>query len=230
MENSLIEDQLTRVSIQLSFFEGIWILLISLTLGLYIRFLYNKFSITYSSKISFGNTILLVVVSVASLIAVVKTSLALSLGLVGALSVIRFRTAVKEPYNLAIMLFAICTGISIGASQFIFALQIIVIGSLAIIYSYKSSRSNKPLFSKADEIDTISLSLPSNISLSDIYKVLSENTDYYTILSVDQEENKELNLVVSVKISNQESLSKLKDILFDNYPGSNFSFYNTPSI
>ena len=86
------------------------------------------------------------------------------------------------------------------------------------------------MFSKADEIDTISLSLPSNISLSDIYKVLSDNTDYYTILSVDQEENKELNLVASVKISNQESLSKLKDILFDNYPGTTFSFYNTPSI
>lgn len=230
MDNSLFEDQLTRVSIQLSFFEGIRILLISLILGLYIRFLYNKFSITYSSRISFGNTILIVVVSVASLIAVVKTSLALSLGLVGALSVVRFRTAVKEPYNLAIMLFAICTGISIGASQFIFALQVIVIGSLAIIYSYKSSRSNKPLFSKSDEIDTISLSFPSNISLSDIYKVLSENTDYYTILSVDQEDNKELNLVASVKISNQESLSKLKDILFDRYPGSTFSFYNTPAI
>ena len=66
-----------------------------------------------SSKSGFGNAILLVTISTASLIAIVKSSLALSLGLVGALSVVRFRTAVKEPYNLAFILFAICAGISI---------------------------------------------------------------------------------------------------------------------
>ena len=46
----------------------------------------------------------MVSISVAALIAVVKSSLALSLGLVGALSVVRFRTAIKEPYNLSFLL------------------------------------------------------------------------------------------------------------------------------
>ena len=65
-------------------------------------------------------------------ITIVKSSLALSLGLVGALSVIRFRTAVKEPYNLGFLLFAICIAISIGASQFIFTILISIFGTLAM--------------------------------------------------------------------------------------------------
>ena len=82
---------------------------------------------------AFGNTILLVTVCVASLIAVVKSSLALSLGLVGALSVIRFRTAVKEPYTLSYILFSVCLGISIGASQYLFSLLIGIVGTISTV-------------------------------------------------------------------------------------------------
>ena len=60
----------------------------------------------------------LLVLSVFVITKVISNNIALSLGLVGALSVVRFRTAVKEPYNLAFLLFAICIGISIGANDF----------------------------------------------------------------------------------------------------------------
>ena len=50
-------------------------------------------------------------------IAVIKQSLALSLGLVGALSIIRFRTAIKDPEELANLFFAISIGIGLGANQ-----------------------------------------------------------------------------------------------------------------
>ena len=75
--------------------------------GLLIRQVFYRYSNSMSSRRGFGNTLLMVTISTASLIAVVKSSLALSLGLVGALSVVRFRTAVKEPYNLAFILFSI---------------------------------------------------------------------------------------------------------------------------
>ena len=68
-----------------------------------------------TGETSFGNTLLIVTISVASLVAVVKASLALSLGLVGALSVIRFRTAVKEPLNLSFILLAISLAIARAA-------------------------------------------------------------------------------------------------------------------
>ena len=230
--SNILNTNLSMSSIQLNFFDGLSILIASFIIGLYIRFLYNKFSITYSSRASFGNTLLILTISVASLIAVVKTSLALSLGLVGALSVIRFRTAIKEPYNLSIMLFAICSAISIGASQYIFTLQIMFFGTFAIIYAYKSYRSNNKRSnnSKVDDIDTIALEFPSGTTLSKIFNILSEETQYYSILTLDQSDNKGISLVANVKIGNQESLSHLKENIFKECPGASFSFYNTPSI
>lgn len=230
--SNIFDTNLSMASIQLNFFDGLNILIASFIIGLYIRFLYSRFSITYSSRASFGNTLLILTISVASLIAVVKTSLALSLGLVGALSVIRFRTAIKEPYNLSIMLFAICSAISIGASQFIFTLQIMFFGTFAIIYAYRSYRSNnkKSTNAKVDDIDTIALEFPSGTTLAKIFNILSEETQYYSILTMDQSDNKSISLVVNVKIENQESLSHLKDNIFKECPGASFSFYNTPSV
>ena len=95
-------------NIPITLIESFLILLFSSISGIIIRYFFLKFGDSMSSKIGFGNSILISTVSVAGLIAIVKSSLALSLGLVGALSVIRFRTAVKEPYNLAFILFSFC--------------------------------------------------------------------------------------------------------------------------
>ena len=154
---SLLNEGLFSVSTQLSFYETLSILVIALFGGLYVRYLYWKFATTFSSKISFGNTLLIITISVASLVAVVKSSLALSLGLVGALSVVRFRTAVKEPFNLAFLLFSICIGISVGASQYLFALFLSIFGTIGFLLAYRSTKygKSKGISLETDDIDTI---------------------------------------------------------------------------
>ena len=222
---------LDNVSVSLNFAQGITILLFAIVAGLYIRFLYIKFSLSYSSKISMGNTLLMVTISVASIIAVVKASLALSLGLVGALSVIRFRTAIKEPYNLSFLLLAICLGISIGASQYIFTLLVSIFGGLGILVSYKSSNQggfSRSIFKEKD-IDTLTVSLSSDASLEDFYKSISLFTKYYSIRSIDHSENEPLNIVLNVEFKNANSLSELKDLMVSKYPGSRFSFFSSPN-
>ena len=77
MDNSLVD--LSQVYVTINFFEGIKILTFSLIYGFLIRYIFIKYSNSFSSKKGFGNTILLVMISTASLIAVVKSSLALSL-------------------------------------------------------------------------------------------------------------------------------------------------------
>ena len=138
---------LPDINLNINFRESILILFLSLLAGLLSRFLYIRYSNTFSSKSSYANSLLMVTVSVASLIAVVKSSLALSLGLVGALSVIRFRTAVKEPYTLSFILFSVCLGISIGASQYRFALIVALFGALIslIINNQSRKKENKIL-------------------------------------------------------------------------------------
>ena len=227
----ILNEGLLSVSTQLSFYETIAILVIALIGGLYVRFLYWKFSTTFSSKISFGNTLLIITISVASLVAVVKSSLALSLGLVGALSVIRFRTAVKEPFNLAFLLFSICIGISVGASQYLFGLFLSIFGTIGFLIAYRSTKYSKTKgFSiEVDDIDTIAFTLPYGSSLDELYQLLKRTTSYYSIISIDQVDKEPISLAIKVKIMNPTSLSVLKKDLFEIFPGSRFSFYNSPS-
>ena len=144
VNEQLLNSNLSSDILRLSFIDGLTILLLALLAGYILRFVYKKYSTTFSSKNSYGNTILLITISVASLIAVVKSSLALSLGLVGALSVVRFRTAVKEPYNLSFLLLSICVGIGVGASQYMFAFMTLIIGTISvyILYSYSGTKSS----------------------------------------------------------------------------------------
>ena len=217
----------------MSFIGGLITLLLSFVAGIFLRYLFNKYSNTFSSKVSLGNTLLLLTISVASIIAVVKSSLALSLGLVGALSVVRFRTAIKEPYNLVFLLLSICLGISIGASQYLFALMICITAFLALVYLSKSStNSNSTIFFKnnnltLDEIDTIQLILPSEIVLGELESILKNTTEYYSIISLDQSEDESMSIVLRVKIENLKEIENLKSIIFNKFPGSSFSFYNS---
>ncbi len=226
MDNSFVD--LSQVYVNINFFEGLKILIFSLIYGFLIRFIFIKYSNSLSSKNGFGNTILLVMISTASLIAVVKSSLALSLGLVGALSVIRFRSAIKEPYNLAFILFAICISIAIGASQFSFATLITIFGSITIYCLFKYRNGfDKAL--KTDELDTIILNFNSEIDLKKIYSLLDINIVNYKIHSFN-ENNENISLIIrtsSLDISKLEKLRKEIKILCNDYE---INFYQDPKI
>lgn len=79
---------------------------------------YTVFGASLSNRRRFANTFVLLTLTIMLVISVVKASLALSLGLVGALSIIRFRTAIKEPEELAFLFFTVAIGLGFGAGKF----------------------------------------------------------------------------------------------------------------
>ncbi len=93
-------------------------------LGLY----YNKFGRSLSNKSRLAANFVGIAVTTTLVITIVKSSLALSLGLVGALSIVRFRTAIKEPEELTYLFLSIAIGLGFGAGQ-----QLITVVSLIII-------------------------------------------------------------------------------------------------
>ncbi len=231
VDNQLINDQIIA-STSLSFKEGTTILLISTIYGLYLRFLYSKFAVTFSSKVSFGNSILVISLSVAALVAVVKSSLALSLGLVGALSVVRYRSAVKEPYNLSFILLAISLAISNGASQYIFSFLLSIFGTLAIFISYKSASSKQfgKENAKISNIDTVHITLKKDSSLDLLKEILSESTSFFKIISLDKEEERPLSMVIKIQLNRNIDLIEFQQKLQTKLKGSSFRFYNSPII
>ena len=100
-----------------------------------LMYVYKNKANSLSSKIQISMIIPLLSNITFLVILIVKSSLALSLGLVGALSVIRFRTPVKEPEDLAFLFFAIALGIGYGALQ-IYSTSIIFFKLIIIIWFF----------------------------------------------------------------------------------------------
>ena len=78
---------------------------------------YKKFGNSISNRGQLAKVLILVGLTTFIIISIVKSSLALSLGLVGALSIVRFITAIKEPEELGYFFIAIATGLGMGANQ-----------------------------------------------------------------------------------------------------------------
>jgi uncharacterized membrane protein YhiD involved in acid resistance len=92
-------------------------LILAAILGLVLGSVYVRCAMSLSNRRQFARNFLLLTVTTTLIISIVKSSLALSLGLVGALSIVRFRAAIKEPEELAYLFLAISVGLGLGAGQ-----------------------------------------------------------------------------------------------------------------
>lgn len=92
-------------------------LVIGLLLSILLAVYYARFGESLSNRAKFAPILPLLSLITLLVITIVKSSLALSLGLVGALSIVRFRTAIKDPEELIFLFFAIAIGLGLGADQ-----------------------------------------------------------------------------------------------------------------
>src|SRR5688500_2910591 len=90
---------------------------VGLVLAIVLRWHFRRFSSTLANRDRFANVFPFILLTTLLIITIVKSSLALSLGLVGALSIVRFRTPIKEPEELAYLFIAIAMGLGLGANQ-----------------------------------------------------------------------------------------------------------------
>lgn len=108
-------------------------LLISFAAGLFIYWVYKKNFRGVMFSNNFALTLILMTTITAPVVLCISNSLELSLGMVGALSIVRFRTAVKDPLDTGYMFWALTMGILLGAGQFLLA-ALVIIGIALIIF------------------------------------------------------------------------------------------------
>lgn len=122
-------------------------LMISFLLGLFIYAIYKK---TFSGVMYSRNfNISLVAMSMITTLIImgVTSNIVLSLGMVGALSIVRFRTAIKDPIDIVYLFWAVAAGIVTGAGQFLLGITgSLVLGVMLIIFTNKSVREIPYMF------------------------------------------------------------------------------------
>ncbi|HHL57999.1 MAG TPA: DUF4956 domain-containing protein [Bacteroidetes bacterium] len=118
-----------------------------IVLAIILEYTYIKCARTISNRKQFAGVFLLIAFTTMLIISIVKSSLALSLGLVGALSIVRFRAAIKEPEELAYLFFAISIGLGLGANQTVivlvaFAVAMVILWGRYFIKGKRSRQQN----------------------------------------------------------------------------------------
>ena len=118
-------------------------MLIAFGLGLFIFFVYKKTyaGVMYSS--SFGVTLVALTMITTLVILAVTSNVVLSLGMVGALSIVRFRTAIKEPLDIAFLFWAIAAGIVLAAGMIPLAVfGSLFIGIIILVFANRKDMTN----------------------------------------------------------------------------------------
>ncbi|MEA3397725.1 MAG: DUF4956 domain-containing protein, partial [Chloroflexota bacterium] len=110
-------------------------LLLAFVLSVVVAVYYARFGEALSNRVKFARLLPFLTLVTLLVISVVKASLALSLGLVGALSIVRFRTAIKDPEELLYLFLAIAIGLGMGADQRIATLTAVGFILLLLIVS-----------------------------------------------------------------------------------------------
>ena len=188
---------------------------------------YIRCSESLSNRYSFSRIFPLISSATCLIIFVVKSSLALSLGLVGALSIVRFRTAIKDPEELVYLFVSIGLGLASGAEQYLAAIIGFILISIGA-YSLKIKRSSSSYSNclrltvenfRSSEISKLFSLITSHVERLSMNNLVTSNQDL---------EKCSLNLTISIK--NVDNFIKMKNELNQNFKDTKFNFIEIKNI
>ena len=203
------EEYLATSASQIPIFEFIINLCLTTALSLILSQIYIKYGNSLSNRRLFGKNFFMIAITTMVIITIVKSSLALSLGLVGALSIVRFRTAIKEPEELSYLFLNIAIGVGLGANQVtITTVAFIVIISIIIVKSKLAIRNGDD----SDLCLVVHSDNPVNIQSELIVEKLKDKCSMVKLKRID--ENKEmLELAFDVTFDSYENLNQVREEL-----------------
>ena len=180
-------------------------LLLAFGIGLFIFFVYKKTynGVMYSS--GFGVSLIAMTMITTVVILAVTSNVVLSLGMVGALSIVRFRTAIKEPLDIAFLFWAIGVGIVLAAGTLPLAvIGSIIIGVILLVFVNKKSHTNPYI---------VVVRCENHDAETVVSKFLRERTERCVIKSKTAQKNEiELNMEIRLKDDNTDFINTVADM------------------
>ena len=204
--NELINSNVAQVELIPTLFS----FLICVIMSFIVRDFYIKRSFSLTGKMHIGSIIPILSTVVFLVIIVVKSSLALSLGLVGALSIVRFRTPIKEPEELVYLFLAIAIGLGYGAGQILIT-TILSLSILLIIFMFLSNRK----IAKISEYNLVIKWTKKEVAFEDILREINPVAENLKLVRLDKGplENTSVMLIVPDEDHSIEVISnKLHDL------------------
>ena len=183
-------DKMTSIS----FLDMFIAMILSFAVGLFIMQVYKKTfkGVMYSS--TFAISLLALTLITTLIILGVTSNVVLSLGMVGALSIVRFRSAIKEPMDIAFLFWSISEGIVLGAGLIPLAiLGAVFIGIVMVLFANKKTTDNPYI---------LVVNCKNDISENSVLNILSKNVNKYCVKSKTISPSNGIEMTIEVKLKN----------------------------
>lgn len=183
-------DKMTSIS----FLDMFIAMILSFAVGLFIMQVYKKTfkGVMYSS--TFAMSLLALTLITTLIILGVTSNVVLSLGMVGALSIVRFRSAIKEPMDIAFLFWSISEGIVLGAGLIPLAiLGAVFIGIVMVLFANKKITDNPYI---------LVVNCKNDISENSVLNILSKNVNKYCVKSKTISPSNGIEMTIEVKLKN----------------------------
>ena len=197
--------------------------------SLILKIVYEEKSTSLSNKSQLSNIIPILSIATFLVISVVKSSLALSLGLVGALSIVRFRTPIKDPEELVYLFLAISLGLGFGSGQII--ITIIIYFTIVLFIWFYLSRKK---INSSSDYNLIIESQDENQDLMEnsefIKNTLSESFGSVIFVKYDKiGEDKDI-MIFKISLNNLEDLKNFQNKLKSKLKNYNISLFENNTL
>ena len=182
---NFLQEFFTSEMIQITNFGFIINLILTGLLSYFLGKIYIRYGMSLSNRKDFARNFVLLGLATMLIITIVQSSLALSLGLIGALSIVRFRAAIKEPEELIYLFLTIAIGLGMGANQRFKTFIAFIAISLII---WLSSKVSKKPQDKQGYL-TVSSKNPDLWSIKTINDLIEQQSDEFRLRRFDKMEN-----------------------------------------
>lgn len=200
-------------------------LIIAFGLSIILKMHFERFSLTISGKKELSRSMPFLVMVVCLIISIVKTSLGLSLGLLGALSMVRFRTPIKDPEELVYLLMCIGLGLGCGANQALLTAisTLIILGAVSLIRLQYVSDTPTGL--------SLSMTCPAKepFDIDELNAMLMEHTESFILKRIDENQDN-INISYSIIAEDRLEIMKLPKALKKRFPFINVSLIDQNKI
>ena len=198
-------------------------LVVNLILSAALSWLLGKIYVHYGMSLSNRRRMARIFVPLALgttlIIMIVKSSVALSLGLVGALSIVRFRSAIKEPEELVYLFIAIAVGLGLGANETVMTLLgFFAIVFMLILFARRKKRD-------ADEAMVLSVSSSSRIAVEALVKILEKHCPKVHLKRFDESAGGS-EALFALEVDAFDAMSACKNDILAAYPQAHVSFFD----
>lgn len=203
--NDIFKSSFLETMTSVSILDMAIALLLAFGLGLFIFLVYKKTfnGVMYSS--SFGVTLIALTMITTVVILAVTSNVVLSLGMVGALSIVRFRTAIKEPLDIAFLFWSIGVGIVLAAGMIPLAvIGSVIIGVILLVFVNKKSHTHPYI---------VVVRCENHDAETQVNKFLSEKTERCVVKSKSAQKGEiELNMEIRLKDDNTDFINNIADM------------------